>query len=335
MGTLSVKMKFSALVLASAVSAAPWGVDKDQSPVAISAGSGSAKSGSGSPRSGSPKSGSPKSGSGKHGKSGYGPMTGHGYDKPNQDAMKEEYGEFKDMMAGVNQQNMVNVNFAPINNNNQNFVNVNTQFGMDVDINSKGDYKKDWEKDWDKHDKDEHYDDHDDHHDDHHEIDWNSDKMIWLKKQFMAYFKGEIEAKVEAWKWEMHQKLEPYYPLISELMKNMTGKDCEEWKAYFEETYMDGHKMEDVMMWIKEGHITKYELMEWAKAICDGIAEYKENMTEEEMEAMYNEKLAFLAMFGIEPEKVKAGLEEWMGMSIEELMARITEAEIVPQPMVL
>merc|ERR1712241_1468777 len=265
----------------------------------------------GSPKSGSPKSGSPKSGSGKHGKSGHGydkPMTGHGYDKPNQDAMKEEYGEFKDMMAGVNQQNMVNVNFAPINNNNQNFVNVNTQWGMDVDINSKGDNK---------------------------DIDWSSDKMMWMKKQFMAYFKGEIEAKVEAWKWEMHEKLEPFYPLISELMKNMTGKDCEEWKAYFEETYMDGHKMEDVMMWIKEGHITKYELMEWAKAICDGIAEYKENMTEEEMEAMYNEKLAFLAMFGIEPEKVKAGLEEWMGMSIEELMARITEAEMVPQPMVL
>merc|ERR1712149_101176 len=99
---------------------------------------GSAKSGSGSPKSGSPKSGSPKSGPGKHGKSGHGydkPMTGHGYDKPNQDAMKEEYGEFKDMMAGVNQQNMVNVNFAPINNNNQNFVNVNTQWGMDVGIN--------------------------------------------------------------------------------------------------------------------------------------------------------------------------------------------------------
>merc|ERR1711953_265347 len=324
MGTLSVKMKFSALVLASAVSAAPWGGDKDQSPVAISAGSGSAKSGSGSPRSGSPKSGSPKSGYEK---------SGHGYDKPNHDAMKEEYGEFKDMMAGVNQQNMVNVNFAPINNNNQNFVNVNTQWGMDVDINSKADKKdwdKDWDKNWDKHDKDEHYDDSEDH-----EIDWTSDKIEWMKKQFMAYFKGEIEAKVEAWKWEMHEKLEPYYPLISQLMKNMTGKDCEEWKLYIEETYMDGHKMEDVMMWIKEGHISKYELMEWAKAICDGITEYKENMTEEEMEAMYNEKLAFLAMFGIEPEKVKAGLEQWMGMSIEELMARISDPEFVPQPMVL
>merc|ERR1711953_1006930 len=185
MGTLSVKMKFSALVLASAVSAAPWGGDKDQSPVAISAGSGSAMSGSGSP------------------KSGYG-KSGHGYDKPNQDAMKEEYGEFKDMMAGVNQQNMVNVNFAPINNNNQNFVNVNTQWGMDVGINSKADKKdwdKDWDKNWDKHDKDEHYDDSEDH-----EIDWTSDKMEWMKKQFMAYFKGEIEAKVEAWKWEMHEK---------------------------------------------------------------------------------------------------------------------------------
>lgn len=276
------------------------------------------------------------------------PKTGHGYDKkPNHDAMKEEYGEFKDMMAGVNQQNMMNVNFAPINNNNQNFVNVNTQFGMDVDVNSsakggwdkkdwdkkdwdKEDWEKDWEKDWDKHDKDEHHEE-----GDKHEIDWSSDKMMWLKEQFMAYFKGEIEAKVEAWKWEMHEKMAPYYPLMTELIKNMTGKDCEEWKLYFEETYMDGHKVEDVMMWIKEGHISKYELMEWAKAICDGITEYKENMTEEEMEAMYQEKLAFLAMFGIEPEKVKAGLEEWMGMSIEELMTRIAEAELVPEPRVL
>jgi len=274
-------------------------------------------------------------------------MSGHGYDKPNQDAMKEEYGEFKDMMAGVNQQNMVNVNFAPINNNNQNFVNVNTQWGADIDINSgsKGgkkdwdknwdkDWEKDWEKDWDKHDKDD-KDEHYDEHDQQGEYPMTPDTIEWMKKQFMSYFKGEIEAKVEAWKWEMHEKLEPYYPLISELMKNMTGKDCEEWKVYFEKTYLDGHKMEDVMMWIKEGHISKYELMEWAKAICDGIAEYKENMTEEEMEAMYNEKLAFLAMFGIEPEKVKAGLEEWMGMSLEDLMARIAEAEIVPQPMVL
>jgi len=318
-------MKFSTLVLASCATAAPWG-DKDDSPVAISVGSGSAKSGSGSPRSGSPKSG--------HGYDKYSgkPKTGHGYDKrPNHDAMKEEYGEFKDMMAGVNQQNMMNVNFAPINNNNQNFVNVNTQVGMDVDINSNGkkNWEKDWEKDWDKHDKDEHYDD------EKHEIDWESDKMVWLKKQFMAYFKGEIEAKVELWKWQMHEKMAPYYPLMAELIKNMTGKDCEEWKLYFEETYLDGHKVEDVMMWIKEGHISKYELMEWAKAICDGITEYKENLTEEEMEEMYQEKLAFLAMFGIEPEKVKAGLEEWMGMSVEELMTRIAEAELVPEPRVL
>merc|ERR1712142_710520 len=49
--------------------------------------------------------------------------------------MKEEYGEFKDMMAGVNQQNMMNVNFAPINNNAQNWVNINTEMESEVDVN--------------------------------------------------------------------------------------------------------------------------------------------------------------------------------------------------------
>ena len=37
--------------------------------------------------------------------------------------------------GNVNQQNMINVNFAPVNNNKQNFVNANNQIGSEVDIN--------------------------------------------------------------------------------------------------------------------------------------------------------------------------------------------------------
>merc|ERR1712086_915165 len=100
--------------------------------------------------------------------------------------MKEEYGEYKDMMAGVNQQNMMNVNFAPINNNAQNWVNINTQVGTDVDVNvnspSSSKDGKDWGKDWEK---DEHHMG-DEHHD---EVDWNSDKMMWLKEKLMEKVK--------------------------------------------------------------------------------------------------------------------------------------------------
>ena len=58
------------------------------------------------------------------------------------------------------------------------------------------------------------------------------------------------------WKlWELKDKMEVHWPLIKELLKNMTGRDCEEWIQYWEETYLDGHSFEDVAMWYREGHI--------------------------------------------------------------------------------
>merc|ERR1711976_600126 len=117
------KMKLSLCVLAATATAAPWSMDK----------------GDDKPMSGKPMSGKP--------------MSGHA----NKDAMKEEYGEFKDMMAGVNQQNMMNVNFAPINNNAQNWVNINTEVENEVDVNVNTWGKKDsGKKEHDEeHDEDE------------------------------------------------------------------------------------------------------------------------------------------------------------------------------------
>ena len=218
-------MKLSLCVLAATATAAPWGKDDDMKPM------------SGKPMSGKPMSGRPHSG------------------HHNKEDMKEEYGEFKDMMAGVNQQNMMNVNFAPINNNAQNWVNINTQVGADVDVNvnspSWGKDGKDWEKDWEK---DEHHDwEGDEHHD---EIDWHSDKMMWLKEKLMEKVK-----EMAMWKlYEFHNMMAPHEPLIKELIKNMTGKDCDEWKAYIEETFMDGHSFEQVAMWYRDGHISQVSI---------------------------------------------------------------------------
>merc|ERR1712131_368913 len=155
------------------------------------------------------------------------PKSGHA----NKDAMKEEYGEFKDMMA---------VNFAPINNNAQNWVNINTEVENEVDVNvntwgkKDKEYGKEHEKDWEND-----------------EVDWHSDKMEWFKKQLMEKVKD-----MAMWKlWELMDIMEVYWPLIKDLLKNMTGRDCEEWIQYWEETYLDGHSFEDVGMWYREGHI--------------------------------------------------------------------------------
>merc|ERR1712227_780928 len=91
----------------------------------------------------SAKSGKPKQlDSGK-------PMSGRPHSGHNEHNMKEEYGEFKDMM---------NVNFAPINNNAQNWVNINTEVETEVDVNVNSNGKK-------KKEGDEHYDEHDEEHD--------------------------------------------------------------------------------------------------------------------------------------------------------------------------
>merc|ERR1712227_79526 len=231
------------------------------------------------------------------------PMSGRPYSGHNEHNMKEEYGEFKDMMAGVNQQNMMNVNFAPINNNAQNWVNINTEVETEVDVNVNSDGKKK------KKEGDEHYDEHDEEHD-HDEqdwkdieewwqIDWKSDKMMWLKKMWMSKIHDMVMYKV----WEWQYMMEPHMPLLKELLKNMTGRDCDEWKLYIEETYLDGHSFEDIVMWYQEGHIDMNDLKEWARAICYGIQDYMENMSEEEIQQQMDEKREFLAMFGMTPRK--------------------------------
>merc|ERR1711951_98414 len=282
------KMKLSLCVLAATATAAPWSMDKTDD-MAMD-----------KPMSGKPMSGKPKSG------------------HANKDAMKEEYGEFKflkDMMAGVNQQNMMNVNFAPINNNAQNWVNINTEVENEVDVNVNTWGKKDKESGKEK----EHDEEHDEEDWENDEVDWHSDKMEWFKKQLMEKVKD-----MAMWKlWELKDKMEVHWPLIKELLKNMTGRDCEEWIQYWEETYLDGHSFEDIAVWYREGHIDMSDLKMWAMEICAGIKDYMENISEEEMEQHMQEKREFLAMFGIEPEKVKEGFEQWMGMSFEMLKERI------------
>jgi len=258
------------------------------------------------------------------------PMSGRPHSGHNEHNMKEEYAEFKDMMAGVNQQNMMNVNFAPINNNAQNWVNINTEVEteVDVDVNSGGKKKKEGDEHYDEHDED-----HDEEHDmdwkdieNHWEIDWTSDKMVWLKKMAMSKIHDMVMYKI----WEWHYMMEPHMPLVKELLKNMTGRDCDEWKLYIEETYLGGHSMEDVIMWYQEGHIDMRDLKKWAMEICAGIKDYMENMSEEEMQQHMDEKREFLAMFGIDAEKIKAGFEEWMGMSFEDVKQRIEDAQDKP-----
>jgi len=285
-------MKLSICVLAATATAAPWGMD-DENVIM-------------KPTSGKPMSGRPHSG------------------HHNKEDMKEEYGEFKDMMAGVNQQNMMNVNFAPINNNAQNWVNINTQFGAEFDMNvnspSWGKDGKDWEKDEHKDGhKDEHHDEHHDEHDDDKEVDWNSDKMMWLKEKLMEKVKEAAMWKLYA----IYNMMAPHEQLIKELIENMTGKDCDEWKVYLEETFMDGHSFEQVAMWYRDGQISEADLKMWAKEICDGVVEHMGNMSEEESEQKMAEMKEYLAMFGIDAEKIKEGFETWMGMSFEMLQERI------------
>ena len=119
------------------------------------------------------------------------PMSGRPHSGHNEHNMKEEYGEFKDMMAGVNQQNMMNVNFAPINNNAQNWVNINTEVENEVDVNVNTWGKKDKESGKEK-EHDEEYDEEHEKDWENDEVDWHSDKMEWFKKQLMEKVKVGI-----------------------------------------------------------------------------------------------------------------------------------------------
>merc|ERR1712062_819673 len=283
MGTVNLKMKLSAILIA-AVSASPVAHDKDSSVAK-----------SGKPMSGKPMSGKPD----------MRPMSGH-HDYKDQDGhdmehdMEEEWKEFQDLMRhGKADNNIMNVNFAPINTNQQNWVNINTEVETDVNVNSGGkkhgkDGKEmeDWEAEFDEgYGKDE-FD------------------MEMMKEKMMKMVKGKV-MKMMKYKLEM---MKPYLPVIKAMIEEMTGMDCEELIAIIEEKVFDGHKVAEVMWAIKNGHITKEDMQMWAMEKWEEC-EFAQMSEEEKMEWMTE----FLGRFGIDCEKVQAGIEEMIGMKFEDI----------------
>merc|ERR1712137_1136362 len=243
MGTVNLKMKLSAILIA-AVSASPVAHDKDSSVA----------------KSGKPMSGKPMSGKPMSGKPDMRPMSGH-QDYKDQDGhdmehdMEEEWKEFQDLMRhGKADNNIMNVNFAPINTNQQNWVNINTEVETDVNVNSGGK----------KHGKD------------------GKEMEDWEAEFDEGYGKDEFDM---------------------EMMKEMTGMDCEELIAMIEEKVFDGHKVAEVMWAIKNGHITKEDMQMWAMEKWEEC-EFAQMSDEEKMEWMTE----FLGRFGIDCEKVQAGI---------------------------
>merc|ERR1712134_101740 len=244
MGTVNLKMKLSAILIA-AVSASPVAHDKDSSVA----------------KSGKPMSGKPD----------MKPMSGH-HDYKDQDGhdmdhdMEEEWKEFQDLMRhGKADNNIMNVNFAPINTNQQNWVNINTEVETDVNVNTGGK----------KHGKE-----------------------------------GKV-MKMMKYKLEM---MKPYLPVIKAMIEEITGMDCEELIAMMEEKLFDGHKVAEVMWAIKNGHITKEDMQMWAMEKWEEC-EFAQMSEEEKMEWMSE----FLGRFGIDCEKVQAGIEEMIGMKFEDI----------------
>merc|ERR1712136_259456 len=260
MGTVNLKMKLSAILIA-AVSASPVAHDKD-----------SAVAKSGKPMSGKPD---------------MKPMSGH-HDYKDQDGhdmdhdMEEEWKEFQDLMRhGKADNNIMNVNFAPINTNQQNWVNINTEVETDVNVNTGGK----------KHGKDK-FD------------------MEMMKEKMMKMVKGKV-MKMMKYKLEV---MKPYLPVIKAMIEEMTGMDCEELIAMIEEKVFDGHKVAEVMWAIKNGHITKEDMKMWAMEKWEEC-EFAQMSEEEKMEWMSE----FLGRFGIDCEKVQAGIEEMIGMKFEDI----------------
>merc|ERR1711970_1029451 len=72
------------------------------------------------------------------------PMSGHKDDHDFEHDMDEEWKEFQDIMRhGGADNNILNVNFAPINTNEQNWININTEVETDINVNSgKGHHHK-------------------------------------------------------------------------------------------------------------------------------------------------------------------------------------------------
>merc|ERR1719437_278645 len=172
-------MKLSAILIA-AVSASPVAHDKHSSVG----------------KSGKPMSGKPD----------MRPMTGHhdGHGEKDQDGhdmeheMEEEWKEFQDLMRhGKADNNIMNVNFAPINTNQQNWVNINTEVETDVNVNTGGK----------KHGKD------------------GKEMEDWEEEFDEGYGKDHFDMEMMKEKLEM---MKPYLPVIKAMIEEMTGMDCEE-----------------------------------------------------------------------------------------------------------
>merc|ERR1712156_303715 len=237
---------------------------------------------SGEPMSGKPMSGKPMSGNGR-------PMSGHrspgqkgeGESHDMDHDMEKEWEQFQDLMrSGGADNNIMNVNFAPINTNQQNWVNINTEVETDVNVNTNG--KKDGKKDGkdSKDGKDKDFD------------------MEMMKEKMMKMVKGKV-MKMMKYKLEM---MKPYLPVIKAMIEEMTGMDCEELIAMMEEKLFDGHTVEDVMWAIKNGRISKDDWKQWAMEKWEEC-EFAKMTEEEKMEWMTE----FLGRFGIDCEKVQAG----------------------------
>merc|ERR1711955_44567 len=171
--------------------------------------------------------------------------------------MEVEYKEFKDMVGGDS--NIMSVNFAPINNNAQNWININTQVGMEVEIGGDDDCDDDCKggkpgkPHHEKPGKPGHHGHGDEHYDDKHDeegpdFEWEN-PMSWPEdmkyRVFMNLTKKFLSGAHDS---AMHFKheLKPYEPLISQLVLNMTGKDCDEWMAIFEEKFLRGNNVADI-----------------------------------------------------------------------------------------
>ena len=132
--------------------------------------------------------------------------------------------------------------------------------------------------------------------------------------------------KMMKYKLEM---IKPYLPVIKAMIEEMTGMDCEELIAMIEEKVFDGHKIAEVMYAIKNGHITKEDMKMWAMEKWEEC-EFAQMSDEEKMvngqikknisEFNFQEWMSeFLGRFGIDCEKVQAGIEEMIGMKFEEI----------------
>jgi len=360
-------MKLSQILLLSSVSARWFPLGGSPEPKGIDSGSGSRgswspdsdvphvysgkksgkKSHSGKSHSGKPHSGKPHSGRRPHsgrphsGKPHSGkPHSGKHSEKPhsgewdhNKDNMEEEYKEFKDMVGGDS--NIMNVNFAPINNNAQNWININTQLGMEVDIGDDCDdcnRGKGHGHHGNNGHRDEDHDDEDDK-DEHDEVgpkfDWEN-PMSWpedMKYRVWMHMKKQIMSRLHEYAMHFHHELEPYYPLVKTLVSNMTGRDCEEWMAIFEEKFLQGNKITDISEALENGWISTTDIYMMVGHGMEQWGHKMENMTEDEWVECYNKMTTFLAGFGIDPKQIKDGFESWMGMTFEELKQEVEDIE--------